>query len=221
VRAAWEEEQPRLLALPQNRFETDLVMPISSGKQPYIRFDGNEYSIPHGLIQEPLTLVASDATVRILEGSREVARHERSWDRKQVIENVEHIAALARVKRAAHELRGRDLLRTVCKSADKLLSAIAERGENLGGHTQRLLGLLDRYGARELDRAVQDVLTRGAYSADAVAHVLDQRARKRKQPPPLQTLLPDDPRIRDMRIPQHSLTEYDALGDATDENETR
>jgi hypothetical protein len=221
VRAAWEEERPRLLALPQHRFETDLVEPTSSGKTPYVRFDGNDYSIPHELIRKPLTLVASEATVRILDGAREVARHERSWDKKQVVENPAHLAALARVKRAAHELRGRDLLRTVCKSADALLSALAERGENLGGHTQRLLGLLDRYGARELDRAVQDVLARGAYSADAVAHVLDQRARKRKQPPPLQTLLPDDPRIRDMRIPQHSLTEYDALGEASDENETR
>ena len=219
VRAAWEMERPRLLALPQHRFETDLVEPISSGKTPYVRFDGNDYSIPHDLIRKPLTLVASEESVRILDGLDEVARHGRSWDKRQVIENPSHIAALARVKRAAHELRGRDLLRTVCKSADALLSALAERGENLGGHTQRLLGLLDRYGARELDTAVQDVLTRGAYSADAVAHVLDQRARKRKQPPPLQTLLPDDPRIRDMRIPQHSLTEYDALGEATDENE--
>ncbi len=179
----------------------------------------DDYSIPHDLIRKPLTLVASEESVRILDGLDEVARHGRSWDKRQVIENPSHIAALARVKRAAHELRGRDLLRTVCKSADALLSALAERGENLGGHTQRLLGLLDRYGARELDTAVQDVLKRGAYSADAVAHVLDQRARKRKQPPPLQTLLPDDPRIRDMRIPQHSLTEYDALGEATDENE--
>jgi hypothetical protein len=221
VRAAWEEEQPRLLALPKHRFETDLVEAVSSGKTPYVRFDGNDYSIPHDLIRTPLTLVASESSVRILHGSREVARHERSWDKKQVIENVAHIAALARMKRAAHELRGRDLLRTVCKSADALLSALADRGEHLSGHTTRLIALLDRYGSRELDRAVQDALSRGAYSADAVAHVLDQRARKRRQPPPLQTVLPDDPRIRDMRIPQHSLTEYDALGEASDENETR
>ena len=29
-----------------------------SGKTPYLRFDGNDYSIPHTLIRRPLTVVA-------------------------------------------------------------------------------------------------------------------------------------------------------------------
>lgn len=212
VRDAWAEERPRLLRLPEHPFPTDRVEPVASGKTPYVRFDANDYSIPHTLIRKPLTVAASEDTVRILQGSDEVARHRRSWDKKQVIEAPAHIHALAKEKREAHELRGRDLLRTVSKSADRLLAALAERGENLGGHTTRLLSLLDRYGARELERAVADAIARGAISADAVAHVLDQRNRKRRQPPPLQVLLPDDPRIRDLRLTQHELRPYDALG---------
>jgi hypothetical protein len=65
VHAALEEEQPRLLALPEHPWNSDLVKPVASGKQPYIRFDRNDDSIPHWLAGKPLSLVASEDLVRI------------------------------------------------------------------------------------------------------------------------------------------------------------
>src|SRR5712692_3916111 len=47
VGAALAEEQPRLLPLPQHPFPCDLLRLVTSGKTPYVRFDGNDYSIPH------------------------------------------------------------------------------------------------------------------------------------------------------------------------------
>ncbi|WP_419249701.1 Mu transposase domain-containing protein [Sandaracinus amylolyticus] len=44
------------------------MVPIASGKRPYVRFDTNDYSIPHELVGQPLTLVASDLEVRVLDG---------------------------------------------------------------------------------------------------------------------------------------------------------
>lgn len=219
VRAALEEERQRLLPLPEHPFETDLVKPVSSGKTPYVRFDGNDYSIPHTLVRKPLTLVASETLMRILDGQTEVAQHARSWDRNRIFEDPSHIAALAKAKRHAHEVRGRDLLRTVCKHAQAMVDALARRGDPLGPHTARLLKLLDRYGAAELDRALADALERGALGADAVAQVLDQRTRRRKAPPVLETVLPDDPRVRDLRVTAHALEPYDALGKGSKKKE--
>jgi hypothetical protein len=196
------------------------MLGTSSGKTPYVRFDLNDYSIPHTLVRKPLTLVAEERTLRILDGEAEVARHARSYDRGKVIEVPAHIAELAREKRHAHELRGRDLLRSACKHADALLDALAARGENLGGHTTRLTQLLDRYGAAELDRALAEALTRGSPGAASVAHILDQRARARKVLPALDPVLPDDPRVRDLRVTPHALDRYDELYAATpDEGE--
>ena len=110
-----------------------------------------------------------------------------------------------------HDLRGRDLLRTVCKHADELLDALALRGEHIGGHTARLIQLLRQVGAAELDRAMAEALARGATGAGSVAHLLDQRARARKQLPALETVLPDDPRVRDLRVTPHALARYDDL----------
>lgn len=205
------DEKPRLLALPAHPMPCDRVMGIASGKTPYVRFDLNDYSIPHTLVKKQLTLVAEEQTVRILDGDAVVAHHARSYDRGKVLEDPAHVAELARAKRRAHDLRGRDLLRSVCKHADELLDALALRGESLGSHTVRLSQLLDRYGATELDRAMAEALARGATGAASVAHLLDQRARARKTLPPLGAVLPDDPRVRDLRVTPHALGRYDEL----------
>jgi len=211
VSEALAEEQPRLLPLPEHAFACDLVRPAVSGKTPYLRFDGNDYSIPHALVRRPLTLVVSETHVRVLDGPTEVARHARSYDRGQRIEDAAHLAALAREKRRAHELRGRDRLRATCSYADALLDALARRGEPLAPHTSALLRLLDQYGATALNGALQEALARGAVSAPSVAHLLEQRARARRQPPPLTVVLPPDPRVRDLRVTPHPLAADDTL----------
>ena len=217
VAEALTEERPRLLPLPQHPFESDLVRPAASGKTPYIRFDLNDYSIPHDLVGKPLTLIASEQSVRIADGHRVVAQHRRSYDRLQIVEDPTHLHALADHKRHAHELRGRDRLRSACAHAEAFLDAIALRGGHLGGTTSRLLRLLDRFGAAPLDAAIADALGRGAFSAQSVAHVLDQATRAAGAPPPLEHPLPDDPRIHGLRITPHPLDRYDALGGSDQE----
>src|SRR6266508_962673 len=208
VADALAAEQPRLLPLPEHPFACQLLRAVSSGKTPYIRFDGNDYSIPHPLVRRPLTLVASEHQVRLLEGSTEVARHARSYDREQRIEDEAHLAALAREKRRAHDLRGRDRLRQSCPQAERFFDALAQRGAPLASQTAALLRLLDEYGTAALDAALATALARGAINTASVAHLLDQRARARRQPPPLANVLPADPRVRDLRVTAHALTAY-------------
>jgi hypothetical protein len=211
VSTALDEERPRLLPLPAHPFACDLVRTVSSGKTPYLRFDGNDYSIPHTLIRRPLTLVASEHQVRILDRTTEVACHARTYDRGQRIEAEAHLAALTAAKHRAHDLRGRDRLRQACPHAHAFLDALARRGERLAPHTTHLLRLLDDYDASELDAALADALARDALSAWAIAHRLDQRARARRRPPAVPRFLPTDPRARDLRVTPHRLADYDGL----------
>ncbi|MGH2668149.1 MAG: Mu transposase domain-containing protein, partial [bacterium] len=211
VAEALDEERPRLLPLPAHPFGCDLVRTVSSGKTPYLRFDGNDYSIPHTLIRRPLTLVASEHHVRILDRTTEIACHVRTYDRAQRIEAEAHLADLTAAKRRAHDLRGRDRLRHACPHADAFLDALARRGDRLAPHTTRLLRLLDEYDAGELDTALAEALTRDAVSAWAVAHRLDQRARARRTPPAAPRFQPTDPRARDLRVTPHRLADYDDL----------
>jgi transposase len=204
-------EQPRLLPLPEHPFACALLRAVVSGKTPSVRFDGNDYSIPHTLVRRPLTLVASEHVVRVLDGSTDVAHHARSYDRGQRIEDDAHLAALVQEKRRAHDVRGRDRLRSACGHADPFLEALALRGEPIARQTTRLLRLLDQVGAPALDAALGEALARGAISAASVAHLVDQRRRARRLPPLVDLVLPADPRVRDLRVIPHALSAYDTL----------
>jgi transposase len=219
VAQALERERAYLLPLPEHPFETDLVRVASSGKTPYIRFDRNLYSIPHTLVRKPLTLVANAKLVRILDGDREVARHERSYETGAVRENPAHVADLVAAKHNARELKGRDRLRVAVPESDAIFEALALRGDNLGHHTARLLNLLDDYGAEELRAATRVALEREAYGAGSIAHILEQRRRARGLVPPVRVQLPNDPRVRDLRVTPHRLEDYDAIAQAADDQD--
>jgi transposase len=211
VAEVFADEQPRLLPLPAHPFETELMRPVVSGKLAYVRFDRNSYSIPHTHVRRPLTLLASATTVRIVEGAEEIARHARSYDTGQTIEDLAHLEGLVAATRQANVHTGRDRLRLAVPLLATLFDRLAARGESLRAHTVRLLGLLDDYGPAELTAAVALALERDAPSAGAVAHILETRRRQRGSPPPMPLALPDRPGVRDLTITPHRLETYDDL----------
>jgi hypothetical protein len=154
--------------------------------------------------------------VRVLDGDVEVATHDRSWEHGRQIEDARHLDGLADDKRRAREHRGRNRLMAACQSAQPFLEKVALHGGHLGGTTSRLLRLLDSHGPSELEVALADAHRRGAFAAQSVAHILDQRRRARKASVPLPVVLPDDPRVRDLRIPVRPLGAYDALARSGD-----
>lgn len=170
------------------------------------------YSIPHGRVRKPLTLVASPTLVRLLDGTAEIARHVRSYATGATVEDPAHIEALAAAKGNARELTTRDRLRVCVPETADLFAALATRGDSLGYATARLKKLLDDYGADELCAAVHEALAREAYGAGSVAHILEQRRRARGLKPVVPVALPNDPRVRDLRVTPHNLESYDAIG---------
>lgn len=212
VEEALADERQRLLLLPRNRFSTDLIRPARAAKTPYIRFDRNDYSIPHTLVRQPLTLVASETRVRILDDKQAVvADHRRSYDHKQRIEEEAHLDALKRAKRRASASTNRQRLMSACSYAAPFFAELIARDEPMRAQCLQLNRLLDAHGASALNAALAQALECGAVTADSVAHLLDQERRRQNQPPPLMPVALDDPRIRAIHVVPHSLTPYDDL----------
>ncbi len=205
------EEQPRLLPLPAHPFETDVMRTVVSGKTPYVRFDRNSYSIPHTHVRRPLTLLASPTTIRVVAGTEALARHVRSYDTGQIVEQEAHLAGLVAATRQANPSSARDRLRLAVPAVTTLLDRLAARGESLRVHTARLLALLDDYGPQELGAAVDRALERDALGAGAIAHLLETRRRQRGLKPPIPIALPDRPGVRDLDVTPHRLETYDDL----------
>ena len=211
VAEAFAEETPRLLPLPAHRFDSDLLVTVQSGKTIYIRFDLNDYSIPPAAVGRPLMLAASESTVRILDGSQEIARHRRSYDRRQQILDPAHQEELLKEKRKAlGSTRGGRLAQAVPES-EALLDAAFARGESAGSQTTQLLNLLDLYGAREVRAAVCEALDRKTPRASSVAFILNQRRRSNKRRTPSPVDLSRYPELENLSVTPHALETYDDL----------
>jgi hypothetical protein len=217
VREAFAEEATRLLPLPDNPFPLIERVAVKVGKTPYVRFDLNDYTVPHTSVQRVLTVLADPHEVRIVDGTELLASHPRSYDKGAQIEVAAHIAALVADKRAARHHRGTDRLAMAAPASQDLLMGAAARGDNLGSITAALLRLLDRYGAAELEAAIGEALARGVPHPNAVRLALEQRREQRQDGPPIAVDLPAHVKSRDAHVTPHRLEAYDQLKEQTDE----
>ena len=133
VNEAFAQERERLLDLPGNAFPTEEIKAVSAGKTPYVRFDLNDYSIPHTRVARTLTVAATLDQVRILDGQTVIATHPRSYDRRQQIEIPEHIATLTLHKHQASAHRGTDPLVQAVPSCRELLTQAVGGGCRCAG----------------------------------------------------------------------------------------
>ena len=81
---------------------------VTVGKTPYVHFDLNDYSVPNTLVRRALAVLAGEHTVRILDGTTEVALHPQSWSQAEQIEQGSHVKALVAHKRQARAHRAVD-----------------------------------------------------------------------------------------------------------------
>jgi len=219
VGEAFAEEKPRLLPLPAHRFDSDLLLPVRSGKTIYVRFDLNDYSIPPAAVRRQLTLAASGSSIRILDGNQEIACHRRSYDRHQQILNPAHQEELLKEKRkAAGSTPGNRLTEAIPEGA-ALIEAAFARGESASRQITHLLTLLDLYGAAELRAAINEALQRKTPRAASVEFILNQRRRLSKRRAPLPVDLSRHPELENLTVTPHDLENYDDLAEDDDNDE--
>jgi transposase len=216
VAQAFVEEQPRLLPLPLHPFDTDRILPIRSAKTIYLRFDLNDYSIPPEAVGRQLTLVASDTLVRSLDGTQEIARHPRCYDRHQAVLEPAHQQALLQLKRKAFHSTPTGRLALTVPESEILLDLAFARGESAGSQTAQLLKLLDLYGAPALRRAIREALQRDTPRASSVAFLL-RRWQAATPSAPLAVDLSHHPEAQAIDVRPHDLETYDELAQHHDD----
>jgi len=212
VEQVFAEEQSRLLPPPLHPFNTDRSEAVSSRKTIYVRFDLNDYSIPPEAVGRPLTLVASDTTVRILDGTAEIARHRRTWDRSQMILDPAHQDAVLKLKRKAFDSTPAGRLEQAVPESKTLLDLAFAQGESAGTQTAQLLKLLDQHGSAALRRAVIEALERHTPRASSVAFLLRRQPRAHRAVVDLS----HHPAAQSVDVRPHALETYDELARTQD-----
>jgi hypothetical protein len=217
VREVFAEERSRLLALPDNPAPLLEQVAASVGKTPYVRFDLNDYSVPHTFVRRMLTVLANPREVRIVDGGTVLACHQRSYAKGAQIEDPAHVQALADEKHAARQHRGNDRLARAAPASQTLLARAAERGANLGAITAGLLRLLERYDAAALQSAILEAVERDVPHPNAVRFALERRRQQQGGDPPVAVVLPAHVQARDIPVRPHALETYDQLKDPSDD----
>lgn len=197
--------------VPEQAFLTDERVEVKVGKTPYVRFDLNDYTIPHTHVQRTLMVQADPQRVRIIDRSVVLASHQRSYDKGQQIEEPAHLETLIKHKRQARQHQGMNRLQQAAPASVDLLRQAAKRGNILGTITSALLRLLERYGAAELQAAILDALSRDVPHPNAVQLALERRREERQQAPPVTMILSAHIQARDLPVKPHRLDSYDQL----------
>ena len=213
VAQVFEEEKPHLLPLPAHPFSCNLMRTVHADKTLCVRFDLNDYSVPPQALGRALTLVASPTTVRLLDGSTEIASHPRSYDRHQLLEDPAHRQALLAQKRKALGSTASGRLAAAVPESQAFLQATFERGESTAPLTAQLLRLLDDYGAAELTAALCEALEHHTPRLSSVAFILARRHRQGRRRAPLPVNLSRRPDLENLTVSNPSLEAYDELSE--------
>lgn len=212
VALVYEEEQKHLMTLPDNPYPSHESLAVAVGKTPYIRFDLNDYSVPHLYVNRKLTAHATPDVVRILDGANEIALHPRSYDKSCQIEHAQHIEALAATKQNARQHRGQHRLTHALSFASDFLQTAAIQGRPLRALVRELNQLLDDYGAVMLDAAIKEALIQDVIHPNAVRLSLQRLYDEQELPPPARLDLSKNKSVHELVIKPHALSDYDDLG---------
>jgi transposase len=210
VRECLEEEKPRLLRLLPPLPPTDETRSVVVDKTAFIRFDTNDYSVPHNLVGRQLTLVACDRQVRLVDVATPVAQHQRSFGRRQVIENPQHRRDLVEQKRGGRVGGKQDQICRAVPAFSKILVRWLEDGRNVGAAVARTASVFDDYATDVFATAVDDFLERGLVDPAALRALCEhvRRSRSPRLPPS-----PPPYRADDRDVIPHDLGDYDEQQD--------
>jgi transposase len=218
VAQVFAEEKPRLLPLPAHPFSCDTMRTVHADKTLCVRFDLNDYSVPPQALGRALTLVASPTSVRLLDGTTEIASHRRSYDRHEHVEDPAHRQALLEQKRKALGSTASGRLAALVPESQAFLQAAFEHGESATRLTAQLLRLLDDYGAAEFTAALREALEQQTPRLSSVAFILARRHRQRRQRTPLVVNLSRRPDLENLTVSNPTLEAYDDLTQGPDED---
>lgn len=209
----FEDERARLGALNPAGFDLARICMVRANKQFRVPLDSNHYSVPAKNAGQRLTLKAYADRVCIYERDQLVARHPRSMDRHQDIEDPEHARQLVVQRKSAREQRLMVHFLALSPRAGAYLEGLQAKRVNERPHLRRILALAEIHGKEAVVRAMDDGLELQAFSAEYIANILDARRRIGPEPGALQLTRRCD--LLELELPEPDLSIYDRDEGAT------
>lgn len=214
----WAEERAYLQPVNPRPFDAGLVLAVRANRQFRVSFDGNRYSVPARFAGSQVVLKAYPDRVCVYQGEALIARHGRSYDRHQDIEDPDHPKALLAQRRHARDQHVLVRFLALSPQAAGYYTGLCERRGNAMVHVRKIVALTDIHGAEPVARALADATVFAAFSSEYIANLVEARARQLPQASPLSLTRRQD--VLDLELPPPDMSAYlDGLdvGEARDE----
>ena len=203
----FEDERAHLGRLNPVGFDLARVCLVRASPQFRVALDSNHYSVPARYAGQRLTLKAHADRVCIYERDQLVARHARSMDRHQDIEEPEHAHELVVQRKSAREQRLLVQFLALSPRAQAYREGLQAKRVNARVHLRKILALAEIHGKEAVVRAMDDGLELQAFSAEYIANILAARRRVGPEPAALQLTRRCD--LLELELPEPDLSVYD------------
>jgi len=180
------EEQKRLRPLNPLAFDTDEVAHAVVSSHARVHFDGNRYSVPPKFCDQTVVIRADARQVRILAGGIEVARHARSYDRRQLLVLADHRLESLKLREPWSVRETADMFDALGNEARRFHLELRRRPVRTAVHLRRILRLVRLYGRREVVAALVTAHEYQTYDAAYVETIVLQQRRRQELPSPTQ-----------------------------------
>ena len=175
----YQEERTHLRPLNPMPYDVGRIQTARVCKQFRVTLDTNRYSVPARYVGARVTVKAYPERVCIYFRDQLIARHVRSHDRHQDIEDPDHAKALVAQRANAREQRLWLRFLALSPNAQAYYEGLESRRANARHHVRKIVALGDIYGTEAVARAIEDALVFHAFSCEYIANLLEMRERER------------------------------------------
>lgn len=180
------EERSTLRPLAGLAFDTDEIVHAVVSSHARVHFDGNRYSVPPEFCDQTVVIRADARQVRILAGGIEVARHTRSYDRRQLLVLPDHRLEALKLREQWSAREAADTFDALGDAARQFHLELRRRPVRTAVHLRRILRLVQLYGRREVVAALITAHEYQTYDAAYVETIVLQQRRRQELPSPTQ-----------------------------------
>ena len=205
------EEKQSLQPLPIEPYDIGVVKQARASRQFRVTIDTNRYSVPAQLAGVGLTVKRYPDRLCFYHENKLVARHVRSYDRRQDYEHPDHPKVLLAQRRRARDQKIFMRFLSLSGKAHEYYRQMENRRMNPFHHIRQIVALTEIYPQEQVTRAIEDAFHFKAFSCDYIANLLERRTRQVKEPGALHLTRQSD--LLDLAISEPDLSIYDMGGE--------
>ncbi len=180
---------------------------MRASRQFRVTIDTNRYSVPAQLAGVRLTVKTYPDRVCFYHENELIARHVRSYDRRQDFEHPDHPKVLLEQRKKARDQKIYMRFLSLSDKSQQYYRQLEQRRMNPSHHIRQIVALSEIYGKEKVALAIEDAFSFAAFSCEYIANLLEQRTRPRKEPGALHLTRSSD--LLDLTIDHPDLSIYD------------